>query len=133
MAPRQRCRHLLDVAHHELSLFQSRFAGLRRASHLPASTPAPCEMCGDARLRRGDDTLVCLHCGYVGCWSPFPANEPSSGKHGQLHLTAVGTHWLGVHVVRFELYCGHCGDFVRDDRFLKFCESASKLSPGFRV
>ena len=136
MPLRPRCRHLLDITYNELALFQSRLAGLRRTwSEVATTFTIPCEICGDARLRRGDDALICLHCGYVGCWSPFPSKDElsSSGKHGQLHLTTVGTHWLAVDIVHFELYCSRCGDFVSDDRLLRLCDSTNIQSIRFRV
>lgn len=140
---RVQCRHLLDITNRELLLLRARFAALWHKSDvcrrrwcesnaLGDIRMAPCSTCGDARLRRGDDALVCLHCGFVGCWSPFlthnQCESESSGKHGQLHLATGGTHWLAVHVDRLELYCSHCGDFVGDARFQKLCPPLVDLS-----
>lgn len=70
-----------------------------------------------AGLRCGHDRIVCLHCGSGKCWNPF-----SSIVHEQVQL-ACGPHWLAVHSDRLELYCGHCGDFVSDDRFGPTCQN----------
>ena len=135
------CRHLRNVAKHELSQFRSRFNALRRVlpTHMPCEirqggtslSKIPCMTCGYTRLKRGDDALVCLHCGHVGCWNPFLVNEVGlgAGKHGSLHFAVDPTHWLAVHVDRFQLYCGRCGDFIDSDCFQNSCTSPG-LFPG---
>ena len=118
------CQHLQSTTGCELIFLQVRFAHLLRLSAgswgktIEAFRVAPCATCGDMRLRRRHDALICLHCGNVGCWSPF--SHEVDHQHGQRHLTIVGTHWLGAHVETGELYCGHCDDFVYDSRFNKW-------------
>lgn len=122
------CSHLLGVGCYELSQLLSHFNALRDTSpRFCLSSPAPCMTCGYARLTRGHDVLVCLHCGHVGCWNPFIAQDGlrGSGRHGQLHFTMDASHWLAAHVGRFELYCGRCGDFVSDDCFQSRLDSPS--------
>lgn len=131
-----RCRHLNNVTKGELALFQSRFNALHASDVCNKRWPCEanaswdknrCRTCSDAHLECGDDMLVCLHCGYVGCWNPISTRErmglDRSGKHGQLHLTTVGTHWLAAHADRLDLYCSHCGDFFSDARFQRACVS----------
>jgi len=67
--------------------------------------------------------MVCLHCGFVGCWNPLAFK--TSGRHAQWHL-ACKSHWLAAHASRLELYCGYCGDFI--DNFIekKFERSTAK-------
>ena len=69
--------------------------------------------------------MACLHCNFVGCWTPRPKPKkpsrkrrsqwsPTDGRHIQLHLLCGG-HWLAAHLDRLEVFCGRCGDFVYDD------------------
>mmetsp|Transcript_14504 Transcript_14504/g.46901 ORF Transcript_14504/g.46901 Transcript_14504/m.46901 type:complete len:138 (-) Transcript_14504:1510-1923(-) len=136
MSSASACEHLIRMSKHELELFQSQFAKLRRTSRFSSSTPwdrgtqcMPCVTCGYARIRRGDAALFCLHCGFVGCWNPFSSGEKHRAKHAQLHLMLVGTHWLAADVDRLELYCYLCGDFVSDSRI----EERSIAFPGLPV
>ncbi|KAJ8607408.1 hypothetical protein CTAYLR_009947 [Chrysophaeum taylorii] len=117
---RERCVHIQSVSGYEVSLLEARFAALRGdASRWASEAEAarrragPCATCGLDRLARGDDLMACLHCNYVGCWSPFRRRRGVEGRHIQWHLVRCG-HAFAVHLERFEVYCQRCGDFVYD-------------------
>lgn len=133
------CVHMLGLNPYEASLVSARFAALRRAAKVGRADlrverwasndgcglrAGPCTTCGLSRLARGDDLMACLHCSYVGCWSPLAGRRDLSrsssqadafeGRHIKWHLVREGGHWLAAHVDRLEVYCSRCGDFVAD-------------------
>lgn len=105
------CSHVRCCTYSELALFKAHFTMHLKTTLLKRAQRS------HAGLRCGHDRIVCLHCGSGKCWNPF-----SSIVHEQVQL-ACGPHWLAVHSDRLELYCGHCGDFVSDDRFGPTCQN----------